>query len=98
MAVARVVTFQGVSNERISDLRNRIEAGDQPEGLNPSHMLLLHDANDQSAIAILIFDTEDDYRRAGQVLDAMPAGDTPGSRASVKKYDVAVHATASQTA
>jgi hypothetical protein len=37
---------------------------------------------------ILFFDTEDDYRRGDEVLNAMPAGDTPGRRASVTKYDV----------
>jgi hypothetical protein len=39
---------------------------------------------------ILFFETEDDYRAGDEVLNAMPAGDTPGQRASVTKYDVAV--------
>ena len=41
----------------------------------------------------VFFDSEDDYRRGDEILDAMPAGDTPGRRASVTKYDVAVRMT-----
>jgi hypothetical protein len=39
---------------------------------------------------ILFFDSEDDYQRGDEVLSAMPADDTPGTRTSVAKYDVAV--------
>ena len=39
---------------------------------------------------ILFFETEDDYRRGDEALNAMPAGDTPGQRTSVAKYEVAV--------
>ena len=39
---------------------------------------------------ILLFETEDDYRRGDEMLNAMPAGETPGRRASVTKYDVAI--------
>jgi hypothetical protein len=39
---------------------------------------------------IILFDTEDDYAQGDQTLNAMPGGDTPGRRASVNKYDVAV--------
>jgi hypothetical protein len=38
---------------------------------------------------ILFFDNADDYRKGDEVLNAMPAGDTPGQRTSVTKYDVA---------
>jgi hypothetical protein len=38
---------------------------------------------------ILFFENEDDYRRGDEALNAMPAGDTPGQRTSVTKYDVA---------
>ena len=37
---------------------------------------------------ILFFDTEDDYRRGDEALNAMPAGDTPGRRTSVTNYQV----------
>ena len=38
---------------------------------------------------VVIFDNEDDYKKGDQILDAMPAGDTPGRRTSVAKYGVA---------
>ena len=43
---------------------------------------------------ILFFETEDDYRRGDEILNAMPAGDTPGRRTSVTKYDVPIRMTA----
>jgi hypothetical protein len=75
-----------------------IEGGEQPEGLNATEMLLPHDADGQESLAILIFDTEEDYQKGHEILDAMPRGDTPGSRAGVRKYRVAAHATAERTA
>ena len=42
MALARVVAFDGVTDERIAQLKSQIEGGDsQPEGLNATEMLLL---------------------------------------------------------
>jgi hypothetical protein len=35
-----------------------------------------------------VFESEDDYQRADAILDAMPADETPGRRASVQKYNV----------
>jgi hypothetical protein len=43
---------------------------------------------------IIFFDDEDDYRRGDEALSAMPAGDTPGRRAAVTRYDVAIRMTA----
>jgi hypothetical protein len=50
---------------------------------------VLHDAESERALAIVFFETEDDYRRGEEVLNAMPAGETPGQRTSVTRYDVA---------
>jgi hypothetical protein len=93
MAVARVVSFNGVSNERIEQLRRGMSEGDQPEGLDATEFVLLHDPQAGSAVAILFFDSEDAYERGDAVLNAMPAEETPGQRASVAKYDVAVRMT-----
>ena len=38
---------------------------------------------------ILFFENEDDYKRGDETLSAMPAGETPGRRTSVSKYNVA---------
>ncbi len=93
MALARVVSFEGVGADRMAALRSQVESGEPPEGMPPSELLVLHDPEAQRSLAIVIFDNEDDYRRGHEVLDAMPAPDTPGQRTSVTKYDVAVRAT-----
>jgi len=43
MALARVVTFEGVDRARIDQLREQIETGEQPEGLNATEIIVLHD-------------------------------------------------------
>jgi hypothetical protein len=93
MALARVVAFEGVGSERIQELREGIQQGERPEGLRATEFLLLHEPGSDDALAIVFFDNEDDYRDGDAVLNAMPAGDTPGRRASVKKYEVAIRAT-----
>lgn len=97
MAFARVVTFEGVSEERIAELSQQIEGGEQPEGMNASEMLLLHDPDGQRSLAIIMFETADDYQKGHEILDAMDRGDTPGSRTGVTKYNVAAHVTAART-
>jgi hypothetical protein len=89
MALARVVTFEGVSQDRIAELKREIESGDRPDNLPATEIIVLHDAEGEKALAIVFFDNEADYRQGDETLDAMPAGDTPGRRTSVTKYDVA---------
>jgi hypothetical protein len=90
MALARVVQFEGVDSDRIQQLKQNIESGDRPEGMPASEFILLHDADAQTSVAIMFFDNEDDYRQGDATLSAMPTDDTPGSRVSVAKYDVAL--------
>ena len=94
MALARVVSFDGVSSERAAELAREIEGGEQPEGMNATEMLLLHDPGSDQALAILFFDNEDDYQTGHEILSAMPTSDTPGTRTGVTKYDVALRMTA----
>jgi hypothetical protein len=89
MALARVVSFDGVSSDRMEAMKGEIEGGEPPEGMPSSELLILHDPNAEQSLAIVIFDNEDDYRKGDEILDAMPASDTPGSRTSVTKYNVA---------
>ena len=93
MALARVVTFEGVSAERMREMESEMREGDRPEGLPASEMLVLYDAEAEKSVAILFFENEDDYRQGDETLNAMPAGDTPGKRTSVTKYEVAVRMT-----
>ena len=93
MALARVVTFDGVSSERMDEMKRQMQEGGPPEGLPPSELVVLHDPGAEQSLVIMFFETEDDYRRGDEILDAMPAGDTPGQRTSVKRYDVAARMT-----
>jgi hypothetical protein len=93
MALARVVTFEEVGSDRIAELRRQVTEGEPPEDLPASELVVLHDPDGERSIAIVFFDSEDDYERGNATLDAMPAGDTPGRRTSVTKYDVAIRMT-----
>jgi hypothetical protein len=90
MAIARVVTFDGVTKDRMEQMKGEIEGSDPPEGFPSAEMLVFHDPDAESSTVVVIFDNEDDYRKGDEILNAMPAGDTPGQRTSVKKYDVAM--------
>ena len=93
MALARVVSFEGVSKDRMNEMGQEMREGEPPEGMSPTEVVALHDAEAEQALVIVFFETEDDYRRGDEVLSAMPAGDTPGRRTSVEKYDVAARVT-----
>jgi hypothetical protein len=89
MALARVVTFDGVSSERMEEMNREMESGEAPEGFPSSELIVLHDPDAEKSLVVIIFDNEDDYRKGHEILDSMPAGDTPGRRTSVTKYNVA---------
>ena len=89
MGFARVVTFEGVGKDRIEQMRNDMD-GAPPEGLPAKEIIVLHDPDAEKSVVIVFFDNEDDYRAGDAALDAMPAGDTPGSRTSVAKYEVPI--------
>ena len=89
MALARVVTFDGVNQERMDELKTQMESGEPPEGMPSAEVLVLHDPGAEKSVAIVIFENEDDYRKGDEILGSMPTGDTPGTRTSVTKYNVA---------
>jgi len=93
MALARVVTFEGVDGDRIRQMKSEIEGGERPANSPATEMMILHDAGSDKALAIVFFDSEEDYATGDATLSAMPTGDTPGKRTSVGKYDVAVRMT-----
>jgi hypothetical protein len=93
MALARVVTFDGVDQDRAEEIRRMIDEGDRPDDLPATEIVVLHDADAEQALVILFFDSEDDYRRGDAVLNAMPADETPGRRTGVTRYDVLIRAT-----
>ena len=93
MALARVVTFEGVDKDRMAEMDRELRDGQPPEGLPAKEIIVLHDPEAEQSLVIVFFETEDDYKRGDEVLSAMPAGDTPGRRTSVTRYDVATRMT-----
>ena len=93
MALARVVSFDGVDSKRMAEMQREMEGGERPENVPAKEIVVLHDPEGERSLAILFFETEDDYQRGDAVLNAMPAGDTPGKRTSVTKYEVAFRMT-----
>jgi hypothetical protein len=89
MPLARVVTFDGVSTDRIAEMQSEMEGNERPDDVPAKEIVVLHDPEAEKALVVLFFDSEDDYRQGDAALNAMPAGDTPGQRASVTKYQVA---------
>ena len=89
MALARVVTFEGVSKDRMDELDREMREGQPPEGFPSAELVALHDPEAEKSLVIVIFESEDDYRRGDEIMSAMPADDTPGRRTSVAKYNVA---------
>ena len=93
MPLARVVTFDGVSSDRMAEMRREMEGSDRPDDIPAKEIVVLHDPDAEKSLVIVFFDSEDDYQRGDAALNAMPAGDTPGQRTSVAKYEVAFRMT-----
>jgi hypothetical protein len=93
MAIARVVAFEGVPKERMDQMKSEMEGEERPVDIPSSEVVVLYDADAEKSLVIVFFENEDDYQQGDQALNAMPAGDTPGRRTSVGKYDVAMRMT-----
>jgi hypothetical protein len=91
--LARVVTFDGVSSERMAAMQREMEGSERPDNVPAKEIVVLHDPEAEKSLVVVFFETEDDYKRGDEALSAMPAGDTPGKRTSVTKYQVAFRMT-----
>lgn len=94
MSLARVVTFENVDQAQIEEVARQVREDPRPDDIPASEFLMLHDAGSGTALAIVFFDDEDAYRRGDEALNAMPADETPGRRASVARYRVVGRTTA----
>jgi hypothetical protein len=74
-------------------MQGEMESSDRPDEVPAKEIVVLHDPEAEKAVVIVFFDTEEDYQRGDAALNAMPAGDTPGQRTSVAKYEVAIRMT-----
>ena len=93
MPLARVVSFDGVSSDRMAEMQREMQSSERPADVPAKEIVVLHDPEGEKSLVIVFFETEDDYRRGDETLDAMPAGDTPGRRTSVTRYEVAIRMT-----
>jgi hypothetical protein len=93
MPFARVVSFDGVDSDRMAEMQREMEGGERPAEIPAKEVVVLHDPDAEKSLVILFFETEADYQRGDEALNAMPAGDTPGKRTSVAKYRVAFRMT-----
>ena len=93
MPFARVVNFDGVDSDRIAEMQREMEGSQRPPEIPAKEVVVLHDPDAEKSLVILFFETEADYQRGDEALNAMPAGDTPGKRTSVAKYQVAFRLT-----
>ena len=89
MALARVVSFEGVSTDRMEEMKREMQDGGRPDDVPATEIIVLHDPEAERSLVILFFDSASDYERGDAALNAMPAEDTPGRRASVTRYEVA---------
>jgi hypothetical protein len=89
MALARVVSFDGVTSARAAEMQREMEGSERPDNVPAKEIIVLHDPEAEKSLVIVVFENEEDYRAGDAALSAMPAGDTPGQRTSVAKYDVA---------
>jgi hypothetical protein len=93
MPLARVVSFDGVSSDRMAEMQREMQGSERPDNVPAKEIIVLHDPEGEKSVVIVFFDTDEDYRRGDEALSAMPAGDTPGQRTSVAKYQVAFRMT-----
>ena len=89
MSLARVVSFDGVSSDRMAEMQKEMEGSERPENVPAKEIIVLHDPESDKSLVLVFFDSEDEYRQGDEALSAMPATDTPGQRTSVTKYNVA---------
>jgi hypothetical protein len=93
MSLARVVEFEGVDRNRVEDMLKDMEGGERPPEIPATEFVMLHDPQGEKMLVVFFFDNESDYDQADAALNAMPAGDTPGRRTAVTRYDVAARFT-----
>jgi hypothetical protein len=92
--LARVVRWEGGDAAAIkasaAEIASQSEQG-PPENLPARGFLLLTDPDGGRALAVTLFESEDDLRQGAATLEAMsPPGDGLGQRTAVEVYDVNV--------
>ncbi|HEV7528190.1 MAG TPA: hypothetical protein VGO29_04780 [Solirubrobacteraceae bacterium] len=80
----RVVRFTDVNAERLEGMLARIKESDgPPPGVPATGLKVLFDEAQGTAVVLQQFATAQDMETGAQVMGAMDAAETPGTRASV---------------
>jgi hypothetical protein len=90
----RVVRFTDVDPEHFKSLVSRIEEGGPPPGVPIASIKVLHDAQQQTAVVLQHFNSAEDMAAAEQAFSQMDPSDTPGTRASIDRCELAFEAKA----
>jgi hypothetical protein len=89
---ARVATFESDPasvDDAINMVREEVESGETPAGLEGAKMLMLVNRQTGKGLGITLFDSEEAMRRGDEALDAMSPGRTE-RRTSVEFFEVPV--------
>ncbi len=91
---ARVARWEGADGDalrRTAEEMNQRASSGPPSGVPASGFLMLIDPESGRSLAIALFETEDDYRKGDDALNAMnPETGDVGRRTSVERYEIAV--------
>ena len=86
---ARVVRFTDIDIDRVNSTAKEIEGGEgPPPGVPAKAIRVIVDEDQNTAVVVLFFDSEEDMKKGGEALDAMDASETPGTRVSVDAGEV----------
>ncbi len=93
---ARVAQWEGADAKALEDSAAQIRAqaeaaGGPPPGVPAKQFLLFHDTAAGKALAVTLFESEEDYRQGDETLNSMsPPGEGMGRRVSVEKLELVV--------
>ena len=87
---ARVVRFTDVKPERIEEIKSRADESGPPEGVPSKGIQIIVDEDQGTAVVVQLFDSEENMRKGEEVLEQMDPSETPGTRASVDRGEIAL--------
>ena len=59
MSLARVVSFDGVSSDRMTEMQKEMEGSERPDDVPAKEIVVLHDPENDKSLVIVFFDDED---------------------------------------
>ena len=69
MPLARVVSFDGVSSDRMAEMQREMEGSERPDDVPAKEIIVLHDPEAEKSLVVVFFDTDDDYQRGDAALE-----------------------------